>query len=243
MSLARVTLACAIAGLLGRVCDALPSCDAETELNCVGEDADLSPEGISACLAALEAKSDDCTTYLKLMEACKADLKSGGVCGAAAMDGEAMPCLVQRTKPEDLSEACAAALPSSELKGLAKFWADGKRQLNINEITELNAEDKDVYNRWQKRKKGKKTDKDRERDYAVKQAKKERVELLIVAAVKEGAPASAAEATKLAQAEEKKLLSEDLTGTLKPMSKAEIERIAKDGFKAYRVAAKEKGEL
>ena len=43
-------------------------CDEEIEANCVGEDADLSPEGISACLAALEAKSDDCTTYLKLME-------------------------------------------------------------------------------------------------------------------------------------------------------------------------------
>merc|ERR1719238_513898 len=105
-----------------------------------------------------------------------------------------MPCLVQRTKPEDLSEACAAALPSTELKGLAKYWADGKRQLNINEITELNAEDKDVYNRWQKRKKGKKTDKDRERDYAVKQAKKERTISLIEAAVTQAAPATVAEA-------------------------------------------------
>ena len=210
---------------------ALPSCDAETEANCLGEEADMSPAGITSCLAKLADKSDSCTTYLALMDACKPDLSADGVCGAAAMDGEAMPCLVQRTKPADLTEACAAALPSSELKGLAKFWADGKRQLHINEIAELNAEDKDTYTRWQKRKKGKKTDRDRERDYAVKQAKKERVESLIATAVREAAPATAAAAIEVAQAEEKKLLAEDMTGTLKAFAKADLERLAKAEFK------------
>ena len=47
---------------------ALPSCDAETEANCLGEDADMSPEGINACLAGLADKSESCTTYLALME-------------------------------------------------------------------------------------------------------------------------------------------------------------------------------
>ena len=47
-----------IAALFSAV-HALPSCDAETDANCVGEDADLSPEGINACLAALAEKSDE----------------------------------------------------------------------------------------------------------------------------------------------------------------------------------------
>ena len=191
----------------------------------------MSPEGIDACLAGLAEKSDDCSTFLKLKEACKPDLKGDGVCAAAAMDGEAMPCLLQRVKPEQLSEACAAALPSNELKGLAKFWADGKRALNINEISELNKDDKDTYERWQKRKKGKKTEKDRERDYAVKKAKRERVESLIATAVTEASPSSAAEAIKVAEAEAKKALDEDMTGTLKPFSKTELESIAKAAYK------------
>jgi len=206
---------------------ALPSCDAETEANCLGEDADMSSEGIASCLAALADKSEGCTTYLSMMEACKPDLAMGAVCGAAAMDGEAMPCLLQRTKPEDLSEACAATLPSTELKGLAKFWKDGKRQLNINEITELNKDDKDTYNRWQKRKKGKKTDKDKERDYAVKAAKRERTISLIEQAVAEAAPATVAEAIEVAQKAAKQALDEDMTGTLKPFTKPELHGIAK----------------
>ena len=191
-------------GLWGAL--ALPSCEAETDAHCVAEGADLSPEGIQKCLASLTDKSSDCTTYLALMEACAKDLSNGAVCGAAMADGEAMPCLLQRVKPSDLSSQCAAALPTTELKGLAKFWADGKRALNINEITDLSAEDKDVYDRWQKRKKGKKTDKDRERDYAVKQAKRERVESLIAQAVREANPASADAALEIARKESKKLL-------------------------------------
>ena len=191
-------------GLWGAV--ALPSCEAETDAHCVAEGADLSPEGIQKCLASLTDKSSDCTTYLALMEACAKDLSNGAVCGAAMADGEAMPCLLQRVKPSDLSSQCAAALPTTELKGLAKFWADGKRALNINEITDLSAEDKDVYDRWQKRKKGKKTDKDRERDYAVKQAKRERVETLIAQAVRDANPASADAALEIARKESKKLL-------------------------------------
>jgi len=213
---------------------ALPSCEAETEANCLGEDADMSPDGITSCLSGLGEKSSDCTTYLAMMAGCAADLKPDAICGPAKMDGEAMPCLLQRTKPEDLSEACRATLPSMELKGLAKFWADGKRQLNINEISDLNAEDKDVYNRWQKRKKGKKTDKDRERDYAVKAAKKERTQSLIITAIKEAKPSSNKEALAIAEATEKTLLAEDMTGTLKPLTKPQLDGLAKKAMQALK---------
>jgi len=221
----------------------LPSCEEDTEKYCLGEDADMSPEGIEACLGALSDRSQRCSDYLKLLEACKVDISSDGVCAAAHGDGETMPCLLQRTKPEALSESCQAALPKSEKKGLAKFWADGKRQLNINEIADLNAEDKDTYNRWQKRKKGKKTDKDKERDYAVKAAKRERVIDLMTAAVKEAVAASAEPSVKMAievaSKEAKRALDEDMTGTLKPFPKAELENIARD---AYKVAVKAKKE-
>ena len=74
-------------------------------------------------------------------------------------------------------------------------------------------------------------EKDRERDYAVKKAKRERVESLIATAVTEASPSSAAEAIKVAEAEAKKALDEDMTGTLKPFSKTELESIAKAAYK------------
>jgi len=213
----------------------LPSCEDETNAHCIREGLDLSAEGISACLEKLTAKSESCSTYLKMMSACEADLSDGGVCFSAKMDGDAVPCLVQRVKPEDLTEACNAAVPREELKGLAKFWKDGKRELHINEISDLNADDKDTYTRWQKKKKGKKkTDKDRERDYAVKAAKRERVESLISAAVVDAKPSSLEEATKVAKAEAAKALDEDMTNTLKPFTKAEIAKLAKAAFKSLK---------
>jgi len=223
-----------LVGLLAvaaQVALALPSCEAEVEANCLGEDADMSPEGITACLGALAEPSADCKTYLAMMTACEADLAPDAICGAAKMDGEAMPCLLQRTKPEDLTEACRAALPVEEKRGLAKFWADGKRQLSINEISELNKDDKEDYNRWQKRKKGKKTEKDRERDYAVKAAKRDRVRNLISAAVVAAKPATVKEAVSVAEAEASKAMEEDMTGTLTAFSKAELEKLAKAAFK------------
>ena len=115
----------------------------------------------------------------------------------------------------------------SQLKGLAKFWEDGKRQLNINEISELNADDKDTYNRWQKKKKGKKTEKDRERDFAVKGAKRERVITLVTVAAKKAASAGE-DVMAAAEAEAKQAMAEDMTGTLKPLSKAELTNIVKE---------------
>ena len=96
----------------------LPSCDDETGAHCVGEDADLSPEGINACLEGLgDQRSGRCTNYLAVMKGCATDLKGDGVCASAAADGEGMPCLIQRVKPEQLSADCQSVLPKDELKG------------------------------------------------------------------------------------------------------------------------------
>ena len=86
------------------------------------------------------------------MEGCAADISSGGACNGAHRDGEAVPCLMQRVAPDQLTEACRAALPKDEAKGLAKFWADGKRHLLIDEIMDLSADEKDTYERWKKKK-------------------------------------------------------------------------------------------
>jgi len=219
----------------------LPSCEAD-EGQCVGEDMDLSPEGIKKCLETLEGRSDRCTNYLALMEGCKSDIGSGGVCESAARDGEAVPCLVQRVKPEQLSETCAAALPKDDRKGLAKFWADGKRVLTINEIADLNADDKDTYNRWKKRKGGAKNDKGKEREYAIKTQKKEmavkQVTTAVVERLAEG-ELTMERASKLASREAKTAVDEDMTGTLKAFSKGELAGIAKAALKE----AKAKQEL
>ena len=107
----RCSLACGLV-MLGSVRGAaLPSCEDEISANCLGEDADMSNEGIRACLDGLAEKSELCNTYLTMMSSCATDIGDGGVCGDAHMNGETMPCLVQRTKPEDLSEACRASLP------------------------------------------------------------------------------------------------------------------------------------
>ena len=73
---------------------ALPSCEDEISANCLGDDADMSNEGIRKCLDALAEKSELCTTYLTMMGACASDIAEGAVCGAAHMDGETMPCLI-----------------------------------------------------------------------------------------------------------------------------------------------------
>merc|ERR1711935_1214253 len=87
----------------------------------------------------------DCDDYLKLVDACASELKKGAICGAAMDDGEAMPCLILRNKPEDLSADCAAALPKQkEVTGLKKFWAEGKRVLEKSEEKALDEEDRQI---------------------------------------------------------------------------------------------------
>ncbi len=224
----------------------LPSCEEDTEAHCLGEDADLSPEGISACLAGLsdDQRTDRCRSYMSLMAGCAEDVSRDGICGSAHAEGEGVPCLLQRVKPEQLSAACQAALPSEDLKGLAKYWKEGKRHLVIDEIADLNADDKDTYNRWvskKKKKAGSSSAKDKDRDYAVRKAKKQRATELIAAAAREAMAADAAPTVEacvgLARKEAEKAVSDDMTGTLKPFAKSELTDICKEAVKA----AKAKG--
>jgi len=209
----------------------LPSCDADVDAHCVGEDADLSAEGIQKCLESLETRSDRCSAYLALMAGCAADIGEGGPCQAAHGDGEAVPCLVQRVAPDQLTPECVAVLPKNEVKGLDKFWAKGKRKLLIDELVELSDDEKDTYHRWLKRKGARKTDKDKERDYAVKTAKKEKTIHLVTAevatALGEIDEMSMEKATELVTGALKAAIDEDMTGTLKPFAKSEIAGIAK----------------
>jgi hypothetical protein len=91
----------------------MPSCEEDTVASCLGDDADMSPEGIDKCLRALPARSTSCEEYLKIVKECSEDLDSGP-CSRARDDGEEMLCLIVRTKPDELSAACQAALPKKE---------------------------------------------------------------------------------------------------------------------------------
>lgn len=238
-------LLCAALGL-ARAMD-MPSCEGDTEAHCIGEGADLSPEGIDACLQALGAdkRSALCNTYLQLMQACEADIGRGGVCESANMDGEAVPCLLQRVKPEQLSAACQAALPAQEAaSGLSKFWSEGKRELTKAEITQLDEEDDDTYTRWLKRKKGKKSDKDKDREYAVREQKKAQATKAVIVAATEAAAAAISNgdskeavlkaATSAATAAAEAELKGDMTGTLKAFTSKEITSFAKTAEKEAR---------
>merc|ERR1711935_216806 len=175
----------------------------------------------------------DCDDYLKLVDACASELKKGAICGAAMDDGEAMPCLILRNKPEDLSADCAAALPKQkEVTGLKKFWAEGKRVLEKSEEKALDEEELDDYKFWLKRKM-KKTGRSQERDMAIKLAKRDKVLQMVT----EAATVAAVEVVKAAYAT---AMEQDLTKTLVQLSKSEFEKIAKAAIKE---ASKAKREL
>jgi len=221
---------------------ALPNCDSDTEAHCLGEEMDLSPEGISSCLETLGAKrSVDCSAYLQIMSGCKEDLGSGGICQAAYRDGEAIPCLLQRVKPEQLSTACVAALPKQEEKtGLAdKYWADGKRELSKAELDALNEDDRDTYNRWIKRRKGPKTDRDKDKHYAVKKQKLASAMKSVTAQATAAAKAELLQGNKIeaksaamktVKSAMEQAIAEDMTGTLGKFTKSEMTKLANDAF-------------
>jgi len=225
----------------------LPSCEDDTAAHCLGDDADMSAAGIDACLSALgpAGRSESCSTYLRVVDGCKADVEGGGVCATAHQNGETMPCLMQRVKPEQLSDVSQAALPKKVLSDSLQdtFWKDGKRLLSEAEVAQLKGEDAETYERWAKRKSGKKTAKDKDRAYAVKSQKKSQATVVITAqaaaaaakALAAGDDASEAAQEAALDAAEKEINS-DLTGTLKSFSKAEI-----DGIVATAVAKATKG--
>lgn len=244
----------ALAVWQGAVVGALPSCEDDTAAHCLEDGADMSAEGIDACLAALgpAGRSESCSSYLRVVEGCAADLEGGGICAVAHQNGETIPCLMQRVKPEQLSAACQAALPQKVLSdSLADtFWKDGKRLLAEAEVEQLKGEDAETYERWAKRKSGAKTAKDKDRAYAVKAQKKSQATVVLTAQAQAAAEAALAAGEDAASAAEiaaldaaEKEIHSDLTGTLKSFAKAEIKEIVGNAVKAAKKAGARKGEL
>jgi hypothetical protein len=164
----------------------LPSCEDEIGAHCVGEDADLSPEGIARCLKDLDVskRSQRCDDYAKLMEGCVDDLE--GVCKREHADGEGVPCLILRTSPEKLTESCRDALPSKEDEPVTlrnSLWKDGKRVITDPEekklLRSLSKDDQSVYKRWLARK-NKRSKKNSDKSYAIRKQKKHNTTMVIV---------------------------------------------------------------
>ena len=223
---------------------AMPSCENDTNAHCIYDGADLSPEAIDACLKNLGDKaSNECKNYLTLIDACKAELQNNGICASAMQDGEAAPCLIQRTPKDKLSKECADALPAEEeLKGLAKLWVEGKREIEPEEFQQLNKEDKNTYTRWMtKRKQKSKGKKGKQRDFAVREKKKSVTKAAVLASAKSAAEEAAAAGdgreqmkSKVELAARKQMaveLKNDKTGTLKEFTKAEMKEIVKTALK------------
>merc|ERR1712032_576984 len=204
----------------------------------------MSSEGISACLHGLAdgVRSAGCSEYLAMLDGCSKEIGRGGVCNDAHLNGETAACLIQRMARESLSDACASALPVQEPKtGLRdKFWADGKRVLEDDEISTLNDEDHEDYKRWLKRKKAPKSGKDKERAYAVRSQKTAQANKRVTEAASAAARASLdagdskhmakVVASNAAREEAEKAVAEDMTGTLKKFTDGAIKKIAADAM-------------
>ena len=53
-------------------------------------------------------------------------------------------CAAPPTQRRESLGVCVHDAASKHSTGLAKFWKEGKRMLDINEIADLNADDKDT---------------------------------------------------------------------------------------------------
>lgn len=235
-------------GAIAMAAGQLPSCEEDTTAHCLGEDADMSAEGIDACLTALgpAGRSESCSAYLRVVAECAPDLEGDGICATAHMNGETMPCLMQRVKPAQLSAACQDALPKKVLSDSLQdtFWKDGKRLLTDAEAKQLKGDDVETYERWAARKSGKKTAKDRDRAYAVKAQKKSQASAVITVQAQAAAAAALAAgedaedaAREAALDAAQKEIDSDLTGTLKAFSKSEIKEIVTNAVAKAKAAA------
>jgi len=109
------------------------------------------------------------------------------------------------------------------------------------QVGELVGDELDTYLRWIKRKKGKKTDRGKERDYAVRTAKKAAASKQIVAKAEEaaraakqageGAKAQQEAAMKAAEAAAADAVATDMTKTLKPFTRSNIKAFAAQAVK------------
>ena len=113
-----------------------------------------------------------CRSFLQVTEACSEELSENGVCGADALQGDGIVCLLSRADKTKISEACKQTFPEEAAPtGLREtFWKKGKRLLEDEEVASLSAEDKDMYERWVERKQ-KKNPRSKDREYALKMKK------------------------------------------------------------------------
>jgi len=154
-----------------------PSCETDIVAHCLGDDADMSPGGIQACLLNLVDRSALCNEYLTIVGACSDEIGKGGICEGDHKEGDTMPCLIHRTKPDDLSVSCHNTLPVEEVKTGLKdtVWKNGKVLLFDHEIAKLDANDADTYERWVKKKnKNKKSAHGKDKDYAILKMKQDK---------------------------------------------------------------------
>ena len=69
---------------------------------------------VATCLKKQSGLTEPCLDFIKTLDACKNDIDK--LCTGMEYTGEAIPCLTERTKPEDLSSSCLASLPIKEVK-------------------------------------------------------------------------------------------------------------------------------
>jgi len=252
----RTILAAAVA--LAAACHGaeLPSCENDVAVNCLGDGADMSAEGIDACLEGLTSgttRSAPCDALLALKKGCHADITGSGVCAADHAQGDTVPCLLQRTKPELLSEACRAVLPVEEQgTGIRDtFWKAGKRVLEDDEVDQLSEEDEETYTRWLKRKKKSKgSAKNNDRAYAVQKMRRDKAGNKIVKEIHDAVKAAldAKKTEKVAKNTGKRMVgkltkaAQKADSEIGTFTKDEINDIIKEAFKGTR-KKKNKDEL
>lgn len=69
---------------------------------------------VGECLKKVKDLSADCKSFIALHDACKDDFLAH--CNGKEYTGDAISCLSEWTKPENLSADCLAALPKKETK-------------------------------------------------------------------------------------------------------------------------------
>ena len=70
--------------------------------------------GVGDCLKKQTGLETACLDFIGISDTCKADIDK--FCTGKEYTGDLLPCLIEWTKPAELSPSCAAALPKKEPK-------------------------------------------------------------------------------------------------------------------------------
>ncbi|GMI40468.1 hypothetical protein TeGR_g10818 [Tetraparma gracilis] len=133
-------------------------CDDEYGRSCPSH----SPDTVGSCLSALppSSLSAACLSYMSTMSSCAPDLSS--LCAprdAGAFTGEALSCLTEWTKPDQLSAECKGALPGPKEEGKPREKSEAeerkaKRRRRKREAAAKLAKDQHPQNPDKKKKEG-----------------------------------------------------------------------------------------